>query len=417
MNVEIITVGDELLIGQVVDTNSAWMGNQLNMLGLSVVQITSITDSPGHLVQAVDAAKEHADIILITGGLGPTSDDRTKETLCDYFGEELVLSDKAYANVSNFFARLGRDVDELNYQQALMPRNCDVLENPYGTACGMWFEEDGTIMVSMPGVPSEMKHIMENSVLPRLAEKSGDMAIVHKTVSVLGIGESTLATKLQFWEANLPECINLAYLPNLTLVRLRLTAIGHDEIQITRSIEDSLSGLYNILGNAILGEGETSLAGRVLELLGEEGATVATAESCSGGTIAQWLTAIPGSSESFIGSIVAYSNGVKEKQLGVRAKTLKECGAVSGETVEEMALGLRKNLGATYALAVSGIAGPGGGTEEKPVGTVWFALAGPDGVHSEIRHLPGNRSQNIDYSAMIALNILRLSLLEAKERS
>lgn len=416
MNVEIITVGDELLIGQVVDTNSAWMGNQLNMLGMSVVQITSITDSPGHLVEAVEAAKGHADIILITGGLGPTSDDRTKETLCDYFRTELVLSDKAYENVSNFFARLGRDVDELNYQQALMPRNCDVLANPYGTACGMWFEEDGVIFVSMPGVPSEMKHIMENSVLPRLAKKSGDMAIVHKTVSVLGIGESTLATKLQFWEANLPECISLAYLPNLTLVRLRLTAIGSDEIEITRRVEDSLCGLYNILGDAILGEGDTSLAGRVLELLEIDGASIATAESCSGGTIAQWLTAIPGSSASYVGSIVAYSNAVKQAQLGVRQETLDGHGAVSAETVEEMALGLKDRMGSTYALAVSGIAGPGGGTEEKPVGTVWFALAGPDGVISEIRHLPGNRTQNIEYSAMIALNILRLRLLSVKEK-
>lgn len=412
MNVEIITVGDELLIGQVVDTNSAWMGNQLNMLGISVVQISSITDSPGHLVQTVEAAKEHADIILITGGLGPTSDDRTKETLCDYFGTELVLSDKAYENVSNFFARLGRDVDELNYQQALMPRNCDVLANPYGTACGMWFEEDGTIVVSMPGVPSEMKHIMENSVLPRLAERSGDMAIVHKTVSVLGIGESTLATKLQFWEANLPECINLAYLPHLTLVRLRLTAIGPDEIELTKRVEDSLCGLYNILGNAILGEGDISLAARVLELLGEKESTVATAESCSGGTIAQWLTAIPGSSQSYVGSVVAYSNKVKEHQLGVSHQILEDCGAVSSETVEQMATGLKEQMESTYALAVSGIAGPTGGTEEKPVGTVWFALAGPKGVRSEVRHLPGNRAQNIEYSAMIALNILRLDLLE-----
>lgn len=411
MNVEIITIGDELLIGQVVDTNSAWMGNQLNMLGMSVVQISSITDTPSHLIQAVDAAKSRADIILITGGLGPTNDDRTKDTLCEYFETELVLSDKAYDNVERFFARLGRDVDELNYQQALMPKGCDVLANPYGTACGMWFEEEDVIVVSMPGVPSEMKHIMENSVLPRLAKISGDMAIVHKTLSVLGIGESTLATKLQFWEANLPECISLAYLPNLTLVRLRLTAIGSDKAQLTQSIEDSLCGLYNILGNAILGEGDITLAGRVLELLEKENATVASAESCSGGTIAQRLTAVPGSSKSYVGSIVAYSNTVKEKQLGVRHATLEQHGAVSGETVEEMAMGLKERMDSTYALAVSGIAGPSGGTAEKPVGTVWFALAGPDGVKSEKRNLPGNRAQNIEYSAMIALNILRLNLL------
>ncbi len=410
MKAEIITIGDEILIGQIVDTNSAWMATELNNIGIKVAQITSISDDPTHIVEAIDAAKLRADIILITGGLGPTKDDLTKKVLAEYFNSKLIMHQATLDHVTSFFARRNKAMTQVNIDQALVPECCEVLFNKNGTAPGMWFEDDGKYIASMPGVPFEMKGLMSDSVLPKLAQLNGVQKIAHKTILTVGVGESFLADQIENWELNLPSFIKLAYLPSPGKVRLRLSALGNDQALLENTIDKEVKKLKLIIPEAIYGYGEQTLAGAVGKLLVASSSTIATAESCTGGTIAKEFTANAGASKYFKGSIVAYSNEVKKNVLGVNENDLKTYGAVSQQVVTQMALGVQKLLKTDYAIATSGIAGPDGGSEEKPVGTVWIAIVTPSEVYAQKVNYANNRERNILRSSQDALNSLRLRL-------
>jgi len=409
-DVEIMTIGDELLYGQVIDTNSAFMGQELGKLGLRVRQITSVSDRADEIVAALDLARQRAQVVLMTGGLGPTKDDLTKHVLARYFGTELVLHEPTLRHVEGIFARFNRPMLEVNRQQALVPANCTVLHNALGTAPGMWFEDRGTVFVSMPGVPFEMKGLMNDEVLPRLRQHFQTPAIEHVVVQTVGLGESFLAQRIEDWENRLPANVKLAYLPSLGGVRLRLT--GHDDGQpnLRARMEALLPELRTLLGEHIFAEGEINLETAVGNLLAERGLTVGTAESCTGGLLAHRLTSVPGSSRYYQGSIIAYSNDIKTQELGVQLETLAAYGAVSEPAVAEMAEGLRRRLGVDVALATSGIAGPDGGTDAKPVGTICIAYA--DARHTVTRQISFNRGRqlNLEYTTTAALNLLRLSL-------
>jgi len=411
MLAEIITIGDELLIGQVVDTNSAWMAEQLNLIGIKVHQITSISDDQNHILTTLTEASKRAQLILITGGLGPTKDDITKQTLCKYFNTSLVFSEEAYINIDRLFGSRGVAVTELNRLQAMVPDNCRVIPNPNGTAPGMWFEQGGCIYISMPGVPFEMKGIMEQEIIPQLMDKLNKV-IIHRTILTEGAGESHLASLIEPWEDSLPSFIKLAYLPQPGMVRLRLTAYGTNRTELQAAIDKAEKELYNYTGNYIFGFDDDTLESVVGTLLRNNNMTLSTAESCTGGNIAQLITSISGSSDYFKGSIVAYSNEIKELILGVPHQTLVDYGAVSEQTVKAMAEGIRSRFSTDYAIAVSGIAGPGGGTSEKPVGTTWIAIATPSKTIARKFLLGEHRGRNIRKASMAALNLLRMQLLE-----
>lgn len=412
MLAEIITIGDELLIGQVIDTNSAWMGTMLNQNGIKVHQITSVSDNREHIIEALTNATKRAEIILITGGLGPTKDDITKATLCEYFKVGLRFDAEAFKDVEHVFKIRGREVTEVNRKQAEVPTNCIALRNKNGTAPGMWFEEKGRVYVSMPGVPYEMKAIMNDDVIPRLKKKFVLPVIMHKTVLTQGIGESVLAEKIEKWEDSLAaENIKLAYLPSPGMVRLRLTTSGKDAKTVKEKIERKVKELIPLAENYIYGYEDETLEQIIGNLLHARGKTLSTAESCTGGYIAHLVTSIPGSSEYFMGGIVSYSNDVKMNVLGVKKETLEKHGAVSQQTVEEMVAGVSKKLNTDYAIAVSGIAGPGGGTTEKPVGFVWIAIKTPTKVLSKSYQFGDNRERNIRITAISALNWLRKEIL------
>ena len=410
MLAEIITIGDELLIGQVIDTNSAWIAEQLNMIGIKVHQITSISDDHNHILTTLKDASLRAQLVLITGGLGPTKDDITKQSLCDYFGSSLVFSQDAYDNVERLFASRGVAVSELNRLQAMVPDNCRVIRNPNGTAPCMWFEKEGCIYVSMPGVPFEMKAIMEHEIIPQLLNKLNKV-IIHRTILTEGVGESMLATIIEPWEDSLPSNIKLAYLPQPGMVRLRLTAYGTDRQLLQEAINKAEAALYPYAGQYIFGFDEDTLESVVGELLRNKKMSLSTAESCTGGNIAQLITSVAGSSDYFKGSIVAYSNEIKELFLGVPHKVLLDYGAVSEQTVIAMAEGVRTRFSTDYAIAVSGIAGPGGGTQEKPVGTTWIAIATPTETIARKFLLGEHRGRNIRKASTTALNMLRSKLI------
>ncbi len=412
MQAEIITIGDEILIGQIVDTNSAWMGTLLNENGIKVYQITSVSDNRQHILNALKEASERADIILITGGLGPTRDDITKHTLCEYFNAKLRLDKDILVDVTNIFKKFGREVTEINRKQAEVPENCIPLHNYNGTAPGMWFEEKGKIYVSMPGVPFEMKALMAEEVIPRLKKKFTLPFIMHKNVLTQGIGESALAEKISSWEDSLAiENITLAYLPSPSLVRLRLSTRGTDANKMQDSINRKVAELKKIAGDYIYGYDNDTMESVVGALLLKRKETISTAESCTGGYIAHRITSIAGSSDYFKGAIISYANEIKTKELGVSEEILKEHGAVSQPVVEQMAKTARERLNTDYSIAVSGIAGPGGGTPEKPVGTVWIAIATPQRVFSKRWIFAGNRERNILVTGLTALNMLRKELL------
>lgn len=412
MKAELITIGDEILIGQIVDTNSAWMAQELNAIGVTIAQITSISDNAEHLVEALDEATKRADVIIMTGGLGPTKDDRTKNVLCNYFNSKLVRHQPTYEHVMRFFESRGYATSDINKDQALVPECCQVLFNPVGTAPGMWFEHKGKIYVSMPGVPFEMKQIMTDEVLPRLAQGAGIEAIVHKTVQTFGVGESMLAERIEAWEDALPSYIHLAYLPSPGQVRLRLSAFGDSKESLETEVNQQVDELLKLISEAVYGYGDQTLAGAVGELLLQRGQTLTVAESCTGGLIQHSITSVPGSSQWFRGGFVAYSNELKMKVLGVESVALEQHGAVSAEVVKQMAEGARKVTGADFAVATSGIAGPDGGTDEKPVGTVWIAVATPSGVEAQLFKFVNNRERNIIRSSQTALNLLRILLLK-----
>lgn len=414
MKVEIITIGDEILIGQIVDTNSAWMAVELNSIGLKIAQITSISDEPEHLVEALNNASKRAGIVLITGGLGPTKDDRTKSVLVNYFNTQLVLNEATLNHIVSYFKIRNLNIIELNKEQAMVPECCDVLSNPVGTAPGMWFEKDGIIYVSMPGVPFEMKQLMTDHVIPRLKKFSVHESIVHKTIQTIGIAESKLSNMLEDWEDNLPAHIHLAYLPSPGLIRLRLSAFGDNEVQLQAEVDDQVKKLNEIIPEAIYGYGDDTIAEVTGRLLRERKLKLSVAESCTGGYISHLITSIPGSSKWFKGSVVAYSNEAKINILGVSESSISTYGAVSESVVRQMAENVKIAMNSEYGIATSGVAGPDGGTEEKPVGMVWIAVSGPDETKAAVFNFVNARDRTIIRASLTALDMLRLMLIKEK---
>jgi len=413
MTAEIISIGDELLIGQVVNTNASWMAAELNKSGIRVGQVSMISDDKKAINDALNEAGERADVILITGGLGPTKDDITKQVLADYFGAKLIFHEPSFEQVKKLFKARNYEVTPINRKQAEIPDNCTPLLNKHGTAPGMWFEKEGKVYVSMPGVPFEMKTLMTGQIIPRLQEKFNPGFIYHKTIMTHGLGESKLAEQIQDVEEGLPHHIKLAYLPQPGIVRLRLSASGNDKNFLENEINKYCRQIRDIIPELVFGFDDVSLEEVVGKLLMEKGKTLSSAESCTGGYIAHLITSIPGSSNYFTGSVISYSNDIKIEELDVKPVDLYKYGAVSKQVVEQMANGVREKLGTDYSLATSGIAGPDGGTEEKPVGTVWIALASESGVKSKLLYLGEHRGRNIRRSALAALDMLRLELITA----
>lgn len=415
MHLELVTIGDEILIGQTVDTNSAWMGKQLNAIGVSVRRITSIADTREAILTTLAEVGARADVVLMTGGLGPTRDDITKTTLCEYFNTHLVMHDDIRQRIEDWFNRRGVPVLEVNRKQAELPVGCTVLENLRGTAQGMWFEKDGTIYVSMPGVPYEMQGIVENHVIPMLIERFERPHIEHFTIMTSGIGESLLADKVQDWENSLEAVgIHIAYLPSPGVVKVRLTAEGPDREAIRTVVRQKANEFEAIAGEYVFGYEDIPLEKAVGDLLKERGLTIATAESCTGGRIAAALATYPGSSAFFMGSVVAYANEVKTALLGVSETTLAEHGAVSEAVVCQMASSVQASTGADFAIATSGVAGPDGGSTDKPVGTVWIALATPEGVTAKRHNFGADRERNILRSVRTALTDIRKEILQSR---
>ncbi|MDQ7949130.1 MAG: competence/damage-inducible protein A [Pedobacter sp.] len=406
MLAEIITIGDEILIGQVVDTNSAWMGRELNKVGIKVKQITSVSDDAQHIVQALEEAKQRADVILITGGLGPTKDDITKLTLSKYFNMPLRRDEATLANVEAIFAKFNRPMIDVNIRQADVPDGCTVIQNKNGTAPCMWFEVQGKIYVSMPGVPFEMMYLMEDEILPRLKKTFSLPIIIHKTILTTGIGESFLAQQIEAIENSLPVHIKLAYLPKLGQVRLRLSAIGTNQQQLQDEVEHFAAQISSTIGQFVVADEDIPLEKAILNLMQSEKLTLSLAESCTGGYISHLFTQHAGSSAVFSGGAITYSNDLKESIVGVQHHTLTAYGAVSEQTVREMAAGAIRHFKTDYAIAVSGIAGPDGGTPEKPVGTVWIAVATKSETISKLFTFSNKRIQNIERSATAALTML-----------
>ncbi len=412
MKAQILTIGDEILIGQIVDTNSAWMGQQLNLQGIQVDKIISLSDSQEAITKGIDQAFAEADIILMTGGLGPTKDDITKKTIADYFGVDMYFDESTFNRIQRLFKKLGREPLEAHRLQSYMPTNADILMNKMGTAPGMWFEKDGKILVSMPGVPYEMKYLMSEEVLPRLKKQFPGKPIAHRTILTTGEGESRLAAKIDSFVEALPSNIKMAYLPGIAQVRLRLTGTGDDEIALNDLLDKKVEELKPQISEFIYGYENEKLEEVLGKILKEKGKTLCTAESCTGGYIAHKITSISGASAYFMGGIVAYDNAVKMNQLQVQSSTLEKHGAVSEETVIEMVKGVIKLLKTDLAVAISGIAGPTGGTPEKPVGTIWIAVGDKNNIKSYKLNLWKDRMKNIEYSTTVALNVIRKFLLE-----
>jgi nicotinamide-nucleotide amidase len=411
MKAEIINIGDELLIGQVVNTNASKIATELTLSGFEVVHIAAVSDKKDDIRNALDQAAGRADIILMTGGLGPTKDDITKKTLAEYFNSDMIFHQPTFEQVKAIFKARNFEVTEVNRQQALIPEKCTPLFNRNGTAPGMWFEQNGKVFVSMPGVPFETMVLLKEQVIPKLKKTFNPGVIVHKTVMTTGLGESFLAERIKHWENNLPEHIKLAYLPQPGIVRLRLTAGGTDEQKLKDEIDRLINRLHNYIDELIFGYDDISLEKATTSLLKEKRKTVSTAESCTGGYIAHLITSIAGSSACYNGSVVSYSNQAKINLLGVSKKDIETYGAVSREVVEAMASGAQQKFDTDFALATSGIAGPDGGTDEKPVGTTWIALATRNEVKSKIFHFGEHRGRNIRRTALAALDMLRLELL------
>jgi len=414
MEADLITIGDEILIGQIVDTNSAWMAQKLNDEGINIRQITSISDQPKHIIATLNDSSAKASIVLVTGGLGPTKDDRTKLALCTYFKTHLIEDLGVLDHVAQLLIPRGILMNSLNRDQALVPASATVLHNKLGTAPGLWFEHANTIFVFMPGVPFEMKYLMEFEVIPRIRKLFNTNTILHRTILTTGLGESTLAEQIAYWEESLPEIISLAYLPSPQCVRLRLSARGENKNYLNKVLDQKISELVELIPNYIYGYEDDTMAGIIGKLLVEQKMTLSVAESCTGGYIAHSITSNPGSSAYFSGGVVAYSDKLKINVLGVDRNLISERGAVSKDVVEAMAIGARQVLNTNYAIATSGIAGPDGGTPEKPVGTVWIAVAGPGTITSKMYNFANNRERNIIRSSVTALNMLRLELLKKR---
>lgn len=414
MKAEIITIGDELLIGQVVDTNSAWMGEVLNQIGIKINRITSISDNRDEIINTLKEASQRAQLILITGGLGPTNDDITKKTLAEFFRVNMRFDEKAFEDVVHLFSIRGRELSAINRMQAEVPENCITLYNKVGTAPGMWFDEKDVVFVSMPGVPYEMKYLMEKEVIPRVKKRFNTPYIVHSTVLTFGIGESFLADKIAAFENALPDIIKLAYLPSAGSVRLRLSGTGDNEQELNNLIRKLTNELSSLIPEYIYGFEKDELPKVVGELLKSKGLTLATAESCSGGFMAHLITSIPGSSAYYMGSSVTYSNESKTELLNIPSSLIEQHGAVSEPVVLAMVESAKKLFNVDCAIATTGIAGPGGGTPEKPVGTVWVGVSTPDETKAYLLKLGDNRLRTIEIAALSGLNLLRKELLKHK---
>ncbi|MFD2866537.1 competence/damage-inducible protein A [Mucilaginibacter antarcticus] len=415
MLAEIITIGDEILIGQIIDSNSAWMGQQLNKAGIRVKQITSVSDDKQHILSALADAAIRADIILITGGLGPTKDDITKSTLAEYFGVGMIESQPALENVERIFAKYNRPLLNINRLQAQVPSNCEVVENKNGTAPGMWFNAGGKIYVSMPGVPFEMMYMMEEQVIPKLKASFKLPYIIHKTTLTVGEGESFLAERIADIEDALPAHIKLAYLPKLGQVRLRLSGSGDDENILAAEIAEYAAKIVERVGAFVVATDDVPLEKAIMDYMAARGLTLSVAESCTGGYISHLFTQHAGSSKVFLGGAVSYSNQIKEDALGVQHATLEQYGAVSEETVTEMVEGALRNFKSDFAIAVTGIAGPDGGTPDKPVGTVWIAAACGTKTVKKKFTFGNKRQQNIERSATSALFMLNTLLKDVEK--
>jgi nicotinamide-nucleotide amidase len=411
----IITIGDELLIGQVVDTNSAYIAQELNKIGVWVKRRVSVGDSKDDIRKALDEESKQSDIILMTGGLGPTADDITKPVLCEYFGGKMIMNEQVLAHVKYLFEKVYRrpgPILDVNIRQAEVPDVCQVLHNARGTAPGMWFEKNGKVYASMPGVPHEMKGLMQEQILPKLKEHFVMPVIVHQTILTAGIGESMLADKIKHWEASLPSHIKLAYLPNYGMVRLRLTSIGNDKNNQEIELEKLYTQLKPLITEWFVIDSDLTMPQVVGKMLKERKQTTSTAESCTGGYIAHLLTLDPGASNNFKGTVVAYDNEVKIDVLKVDRKIIDEQGAVSEPVVIQMVEGALKVLKTDYAIATSGIMGPDGGTEKKPVGMVWVAVGNKEKIIAKEFHFRFDRVRNIELTAMNALNLLRKFIIE-----
>jgi nicotinamide-nucleotide amidase len=412
MKAEIITIGDELLIGQTIDTNSAWMGAELSSAGFDIHRKITIRDNRSDILKVLSEISGIPDVVLITGGLGPTSDDITKQTLCEFFNTKLVLDEEVLDMIGKMMLRRNFPMNENNRRQAEVPESCMVLTNAAGTAPGMWFEKDNTIFISMPGVPVEMKYIMNQHVLPALKKRFTSQVIIHRNVMTYGAPEARLAEILTGFEAALPGHIKLAYLPSSGIIKLRLTGSGTDHKSVSDSVEIQVNKLNTIIPDLIYGENEESLEMVIGKLLREKKKTLCTSESCTGGNIAHLITCIPGSSDYFVGSVIAYSNSVKAQLLGIDKRIIEKEGAVSEPVIRVMAEGAKRILKTDYCVATSGIAGPGGGTPEKPVGTIWIAVASGSGTVAE-KHIFGtDRIANITRFSLVALNMLRKQIIK-----
>ncbi len=407
----IITIGDELLIGQVIDTNSAWMAQYLNKAGIRVLRRVAVGDVWDEIWTALDEEQKHADIILITGGLGPTADDITKPLLCTYFDGKMVVDEEARQNVLDIFTKLNRPIIERNLKQGEVPDTCTVIQNKRGTAPGMWFNKSGKVFISMPGVPHEMKGMMEADVIPALLKQFSFPTIIHKTLLTAGVGESFLAELIREFEESLPPHIKLAYLPNYGMVRLRLTSTATDKEKTEKEIQQLFEKLQLLVKEYMVTNEDETMESVVGNLLLLKGKTMCTAESCTGGYVAHLLTSIPGSSRFYDGSFVTYSYGAKEDLLQVDKAILESKGAVSEEIVIQMARGALKNIRSDYTIAISGIMGPGGGMPDKPAGTVWVAVGNKEKIQSQKFFFRFDRTRNIQLTAMNALNLLRKFIL------
>lgn len=417
MRTEIINIGDELLIGQIINTNASWMSEQLDLAGFPVQRVTIIPDDPQQIIDALKESGQRSELVLLTGGLGPTKDDLTKETLCKYFRTRLIFDTATFNNIEKFFNIRGLQVSETNRKQAEIPESCIPIPNKNGTAPGMWFEEESEndgkkhIFVSMPGVPFEMKAMLFNDIIPKLKQYFRPVVVLHRTIMTQGLGESFLSDLLVDWENRLPANLHLAYLPQPGIVRLRLTGKGENELQLRMQMNEEITKMSSLIQDYIFGEGNDTLEAAVGRVLKEKNNTLATAESCTGGYIAHLLTSVPGSSAYYKGSIIAYSNEIKIKELGVNEKILEKYGAVSEEVIRQMAVNVRDRFRSDYSIAVSGIAGPDGGTKDKPVGLVWIAIAGSSGVRTGKYLFGDNRERNIRRAALQTLNNLRKFIL------
>lgn len=413
MNAEIITIGDEILIGQILDSNSKWIAEELNKIGISVYQITSIQDDKQHILKAVKEAQFNADIVIITGGLGPTRDDITKLTLAEYFDDILVLNEEIVEQIKTLFAKIKYPFTEVNKNQALIPSKSTPLINYLGTAPGMWFEDCGKVVVSLPGVPNEMKGLMKNSVLPKLKTTFQLPYIVHKTILTYGMGESMVAERIEDWEEDLPTYIKLAYLPAYGKLRLRLTAKGTNEQKLNKGIKNEVRKLVEIISDIVIGFDENdTIEDAIGKLLTAKKQTLATAESCTGGNIAKIITSIAGSSNYFVGSIVAYQASIKISELNVDEKLIAKYTVVSSQVAEAMAKGIQQKFNTSYAIATTGNAGPTADSTDRKVGIVFIAIATPTAIFSEEFFFGKPREKVIERASIKALELLRKEILK-----